>query len=169
MTMLDLTPDLCDEHSLQVRHILLNWQHIGGKPVFWGEVITVRCFEDNSRVKELLATPGKGRVLVVDGGASLRRALIGDLIAHSAIQNGWSGMVVAGAVRDVGTINNMAIGIKALGVCPVKTERRGLGDVDCDIELGGIVIASGDYVYADLNGVITSQHALTLPSYPINE
>lgn len=161
--MLDITPDLCDEYPQQVKLLPQTWLHIGKTKLFYGPVETVRCFEDNSRVKELLATPGEGRVLLVDGEGSLNRALVGDLIAQSAMENGWAGVVVLGAIRDVGTIDQMEFGIKALGACPIKTERRGLGYAGCNLELAGVEVVSGDYLYADLNGVLVSKEALPLP------
>ena len=124
--------------------------------------ITVKCFEDNSKVKELLATPGAGRVLFVDGGGSLRRALLGDLIAASAVKQGWSGVVVYGAVRDVDALAEMDLGVQALGTTPLKTERRGLGDANVPVRVAGVSIKSGDWLYADNNGVIISPRALLM-------
>ena len=161
--MRDLLPDLCDAHpgKFQLLHGPLH--NYGGRSIFYGPVVTVKCFEDNSRVKELLQTPGDGHVLVVDGGGSHGRALMGDLIARSAVENGWAGVVINGVVRDVGEIALMDLGVKALGSCPVKTERRGQGEVNVPLNIFGITIMPGDYLYADLNGVIISRQQLTLP------
>jgi len=150
------TPDLCDANEDLVQVLELPFRNLGGRKAFGGEVVTVKCFEDNSRVKELLATPGEGRVLLVDGGGSLRKALMGDLIAASAVQNGWAGVVIYGAIRDVDAIAASDLGVQALGATPLKTERRGLGDVDMPVRLAGVTIKPGDYLYADNNGVIVS-------------
>jgi len=158
--MWDLLPDLCDDYPNEVSVTELQWQHFGAQPIFTGEVVTVRCPEDNSMVKIWLAKPGHGKVLVVDGGGMLRRALLGDMLAQQALDNGWAGIVIHGALRDVGTINRMAIGVKALGVCPVKTDKRGLGDEQLALRIGGVEIRPGDHLYADLNGVLISRKPL---------
>lgn len=137
----------------------------GGHSAFGGEVVTVKCFEDNSRVKELLATNGKdangrGKVLVVDGGASMRCALLGDMIAQSAVDNGWAGVIVYGCVRDVDDLAAMPIGVQALGSTPRKSNRQGVGETHVTLRFGGMSLASGMYVYADNNGIIVSDNAL---------
>lgn len=154
--MLDLLPDLCDEHAdlLQVADPL--FRDYGGKPLFHGQAVTLSCFEDNSLVRELVSHPGQGKVMVIDGGGSLRRALLGDQLAIKAAEQGWEGILIHGAVRDVGTLATLSLGIKALGACPVKTAKRGLGELDVVLTFAGVRIAPGDYVYADLNGVLVS-------------
>nr|WP_315040920.1 ribonuclease E activity regulator RraA [uncultured Moraxella sp.] len=132
----------------------------GGLSSFGGEVVTVKCFEDNSRVKELLATAGDGKVLVIDGGASMRCALLGDMIAQSAVDNGWAGVIVYGCVRDVDMIAKMSIGVKALASTPRKSNRKGVGEVGETLQFGGVTIKQGDFIYADNNGIIISQQAL---------
>lgn len=137
----------------------------GGKDRFCGEVVTVKCFEDNSRVKELLNQVGKdaagnGKVLVVDGGGSMRCALLGDMIAASAINNGWAGVVVYGCVRDVDDMAQMDIGVMALGCTPRKSTRRGEGHTDLEISFGDMTVSSGMHIYADNNGMIASKAAL---------
>jgi len=107
-------------------------------------------------VRELVNRPGQGRVMVIDGGGSLRRALLGDQLAIKAAEQGWEGIVIYGAVRDVGTLATLALGVKALAPCPVKTEKRGLGELDAVVSFAGVTIHQGDYVYADLNGVLVS-------------
>jgi regulator of ribonuclease activity A len=126
----------------------------GGREAFAGPAQTVKCFEDNSKVKELAATPGQGRVLVVDGGSSLRRALLGDLIAAAAAANGWAGFVIAGAVRDVEVLRTLDLGVKALGSIPLKTDKRGLGDVGLPVSIGGVTVHPGDQVFADATGIV---------------
>ncbi|MDO6764494.1 putative 4-hydroxy-4-methyl-2-oxoglutarate aldolase [Agarivorans sp. 1_MG-2023] len=161
--MQDLLPELCDLYPEQVKLLDPIFTLYGAKPLFWGQVVTVKCWQDNSRVKELLATPGEGKVLVVDGGGSVERALMGDLIADSAYVQGWAGVVINGAIRDVSAINTMDLGVRALAACPMKTERKGLGELNCSIELAGQEIKPGMFVYADENGVLVSEQALELP------
>lgn len=154
--MLDLLPDLCDQHgdALQVADPLFH--DFGGKPLFYGQAVTLSCYEDNSLVRELVNRPGQGRVMVIDGGGSLRRALLGDQLAIKAAEQGWEGIVIFGAVRDVGTLATLALGVKALAACPVKTEKLGQGELDAVVSFAGVTIHPGDYVYADLNGVLAS-------------
>ncbi|WP_375055454.1 putative 4-hydroxy-4-methyl-2-oxoglutarate aldolase [Zobellella sp. DQSA1] len=161
--MLDLLPDLCDEHADKVRVLEPCFRDFGGEQIFWGQVVTVRCYEDNSRVRELVATPGTGKVLVVDGGAMVRRALLGDLLAAKAVENGWEGIVINGAIRDAGAIGAMALGVKALATCPIKTEKRGLGDVDVPVTFAGVTLYPGDYLYADINGILVAREPLSHP------
>jgi regulator of ribonuclease activity A len=154
--MLDLLPDLCDQYgdALQVADPLFH--DFGGKPLFYGQAVTLSCYEDNSLVRELVNRPGQGRVMVIDGGGSLRRALLGDQLAIKAAEQGWEGIVIFGAVRDVGTLATLALGVKALAACPVKTEKLGKGELDAVVSFAGVTIHPGDYVYADLNGVLVS-------------
>ncbi|MCE9934700.1 putative 4-hydroxy-4-methyl-2-oxoglutarate aldolase [Aeromonas salmonicida] len=154
--MLDLLPDLCDQYgdALQVADPLFH--DFGGKPLFYGQAVTLSCYEDNSLVRELVNRPGQGRVMVIDGGGSLRRALLGDQLAIKAAEQGWEGIVIFGAVRDVGTLATLALGVKALAACPVKTEKLGQGELDAVVSFAGVTIHPGDYVYADLNGVLVS-------------
>ncbi|EKE77849.1 putative 4-hydroxy-4-methyl-2-oxoglutarate aldolase [Gallaecimonas xiamenensis] len=158
--MLDLLPDLCDHHGDQLELVEAPLLDLGGTAIFFGQVVTVKCFEDNSRVKELLATPGQGRVLVVDGGASLAKALMGDLIAQSAVDNGWAGVVIFGAIRDAGAIAQMPLGVKALGCTPFKTDRKGQGLAEVALKCGGVHIRPGQWLYADKNGVVLSDARL---------
>ncbi|MDR2374040.1 MAG: ribonuclease E activity regulator RraA [Bifidobacteriaceae bacterium] len=148
------TPDLADQHPDTAQALRAGFVSFGGREAFSGPAQTVKCFEDNSKVKELAATPGEGRVLVVDGGGSLRRALLGDLIAAAAAANGWAGFVIGGAVRDVEVLRDLNLGIKALGAIPLKTDKRGIGDVGVPVEVGGVVIRPGDQVFADATGIV---------------
>ncbi len=124
--------------------------------------MTVRCYHDNSKVKEILSQNGKGKVLVVDGHGSCQKALMGDQIAISAIENEWEGVIINGAVRDVVAMSQMDLGIKALGACPFKTEKRGAGDVNVTLSIHNQMIQPGDYIYADWNGVLLSPVELDL-------
>ena len=155
------TPDLCDANADIVRVISgLNWQSYGARKAFGGPVKTIKCFEDNSRLKELVGEPGEGRVLVVDGGGSLRNALIGDLLAARARDHDWAGVIVYGACRDVEVLAEVDLGVLALGCVPRKSVRRGEGQVDIPVSFGGVTIAPGDHIYADANGVIVADRAL---------
>ncbi len=149
------TPDLCDQYPADVKVVTPNtFRDYGAIECFHGQVVTIKCFEDNSRVKEQLAQPGKGRVLVVDGGSSLRRALLGDLIAANAVENGWAGVVIFGSVRDVEILATLNLGIKALGSIPLKTDRRGEGQLNLPLVVGGIEVQPGEFLIADTNGVV---------------
>jgi regulator of ribonuclease activity A len=154
------TPDLCDAYADDVRVCELPFRSFGGRASFRGQVVTVKCFEDNSLVKATLADPGDGRVLVVDGGGSLRRALLGDQVATLAVQNGWAGVVVYGAVRDVDELRVLDLGIKALGCVPLKTEKRGEGCQQVEVRFGGVNFTPGEYLAADSNGLIVSSRVL---------
>lgn len=155
-----VTPDLCDEFPDLVQVLEPMLGNFGGIEAFGGEVVTVKCFEDNSIVKEQVGLPGQGRVLVVDGGGSMRHALLGDMLAESAAKNGWAGLVIYGCIRDVDVIEQTALGVQALGTHPRKTEKRGLGDLNVPVTFGGLTFKPGDYVYADNNGVILSPEPL---------
>lgn len=161
--MKDILPDLCDLYPTYVSIADPIFQDFGGRTEFHGEAVTVFCFEDNSRVRELVQTAGKGKVLVVDGGGSRRRALLGDMLAEKAMQNGWEGVVIHGAVRDVVAQGKLDLGIKALCAHPMPTEKKGLGDVGKTVSFAGITIANGDYIYCDLNGVLVAKQPLALP------
>jgi regulator of ribonuclease activity A len=153
------TPDLSDDHP-QVSAIELQFNNYGALQQFGGAVVTIKCHEDNSLVKQCVGEPGAGRVIVVDGGGSLRRALLGDMLAEQAAANGWAGLVINGVIRDVDQIGQTQLGVQALGTCPLKTEKLGVGQRDIIVHMGGVAIAPGDYVYADNNGVIVSKQAL---------
>ncbi|GLS84484.1 putative 4-hydroxy-4-methyl-2-oxoglutarate aldolase [Paraferrimonas haliotis] len=160
--MNDLLPDLFDQFADKIHWVSSSYRSFGGHQCFYGPIETVKCFEDNSKVKSLLNQPGQGRVLVVDGGGSMRRALLGDLIAASAIANGWAGVIINGCIRDAGEIADMAIGVQALGTAPIKTEKLGVGIVGETIELNNIKIRSGQWIYADLNGIAVSESQLEI-------
>ena len=148
------TCDLYDSLGTRARVLPPLFQDFGGRPRFGGVIVTVRCFEDNSRVKEVLATAGRGKVLVVDGGGSQRCALMGDLIARSAVDNGWEGVVIYGCIRDRVALRDLALGIKALAAIPRKSERRGEGQIQLPIEIAGVACRPGDRLVADEDGVI---------------
>ena len=160
MTLKISTCDICDDFPDKVRALPPVFSDFGAKIAFHGPVRTVKCFEDNSKVKAVLATPGNGAVLIVDGGGSLRRSLVGGNVAASAAKNGWSGIIVYGAVRDSLELEATELGLKALALIPVKTDKKDVGDVDIAIEIENVAIAPGAYVYADEDGIIICLEAL---------
>jgi regulator of ribonuclease activity A len=155
-----VTCDLCDAHPGDVRVVAAGLRNFGGRTIFCGSLVTVKCFEDNSLVKEQVGTPGHGRVLVVDGGGSLRCALLGDMLAAEASRNGWAGLIIHGAVRDVDELQRTEVGIQALGCIPLKSVRQGRGDLNIPVSFGGVTFLPGEFVYADNNGVIVSARSL---------
>jgi regulator of ribonuclease activity A len=155
-----VTCDLCDENPEDVRVCEPMFSQFGGRECFGGEIVTAKCFEDNSRVKEMLGTPGAGKVLVVDGGGSLRCALLGDMIGEDAVKNGWEGVIVYGCVRDVDALGTLDLGVQALASIPLKSNRRGEGQKDIAVSFGGVAFRPGEFVYADNNGVIVSAKKL---------
>ena len=158
------TCDFCDAHkndaSGAFRVLPPVFQSFGGVPVFAGAVSTVKCHEDNTLVKAAVDSPGQGRVLVVDGGGSLRRALVGGNLAAAAARNGWAGIVVDGCVRDVAELNASAVGIRALALMPLPTEKRNEGQRDVPVQVQGVWVRPGDWLYADADGVVVSAQQL---------
>lgn len=150
------TADLYDQFLDDARVPLdIAWQSYGSLTHFSGPVVTIKCFEDNSRIKECAAQPGHGRVLVVDAGGSRRCAVLGDMIAQQARDNDWRGMVVYGCVRDVAVLRTLdRFGVVALGSVPRKSTRRGEGQVDATIRIGNVEVTTGDHVVADADGVL---------------
>ncbi|NDP61567.1 ribonuclease E activity regulator RraA [Polaromonas sp.] len=152
------TCDLCDVHKNdctgQFRVLPPVFRNFGGLARFSGPVSTVKCFEDNSLVKEAVDSPGEGRVLVVAGGASLRRALVGGNLGAAAARNGWAGVVVDGCVRDVSELAQCDTGICALAAMPLPTEKRQQGQRDVAVQVQGIWVYPGDWLYADEDGMV---------------
>jgi len=161
--MSDLLPDLCDQYPDLVEVAEPMFINFGGREAFGGEIVTVRACEDNSLVKEQLARPGAGKVLIVDGAGSLRRAMMGDQIAESAVNNDWEGVIVYGAIRDVNTISGLDLGVMALGAIPLKTQRRGVGELNVPVSFAGITFRPGHYVYGDNNGLLVASRQLATP------
>ncbi|MGF1699718.1 putative 4-hydroxy-4-methyl-2-oxoglutarate aldolase [Photobacterium makurazakiensis] len=160
--MNDLLPDLCDHYEQDIHWLPLAMHDYGGRSVFYGELVTLRCFEDNSLVRDIVSLPGKGKVLFIDGHGSCTKALLGDQLALLAHKNGWEGIVINGAARDIATLATIDIGVKALGVCPIKTVKRQTGEKNVTLIVAHTLIYPGDMIYADLNGVIFSKHSLDL-------
>ncbi len=152
------TCDLCDARMADVgsRFFILPpvFRDFGGLPRFRGVVATVRCHEDNSMVRAALDEPGDGRVLVVDGGGSVRRALVGGNVAAAAAKNGWAGIVVDGAVRDVAELAETRVGIRALALIPIPTAKRGAGERDVAVQIHGVWVRPGDRLFADADGIV---------------
>jgi regulator of ribonuclease activity A len=152
------TADLVDEHGDRLLVCDVQFRQFGAHRAFTGPVRTVSCHQDNGLLRELLRTPGDGAVLVVDGGGSVHTALTGDVIAGSAVENGWAGLVVHGAVRDSALLAGLPLGIQAIGTNPRKSTKTGSGAVDVPVGFGGIVITPGDTLYADDDGVAVLPH-----------
>jgi regulator of ribonuclease activity A len=148
------TADACDRFGAQARVLDLPLRQFGGRRSFYGPVRTVRCHRDNELVRQLLADPGMGSVLVVDGGGSTRSALLGDRLADDAVRNGWSGVVVHGAVRDSAVLEQTELGVAAITTHPERSAKTGRGDVDVPLALGGAAVNPGDVVLADLDAVL---------------
>lgn len=152
------TCDLCDAHKTDssgaFRVLPPLFHDYGGVVRFDGPVATVQCLDDNSRVREAVNSPGQGCVLVVDGGGSLRRALVGGNLAAAAAANGWAGLVVHGAVRDKAELAACAVGIRALALMPWPTDRQDQGLRDVPVQLGGVWVRPGDWLYADEDGIV---------------
>lgn len=151
------TADLYDGRGEELDSVSLQFQDLGGRTHFSGPVRTIRCLEDNALVKSTLATPGDGAVLVVDGGGSLRTALMGDLIAASAVANGWAGVVINGAIRDRQAIAGLDLGVKALGSNPRKSSKAGTGETDVDLDLDGVRIRPGARIWCDPDGILVER------------
>lgn len=151
------TADLYDERGDDLQSLSLQLQDLGGCTTFDGPIRTVRCFRDNAIVKRVLATPGDGAVLVIDGGGSLDSALMGDLIAASAVANGWVGVVIHGAIRDRAAIATLELGVKALGSNPRKSAKAGLGALDEPVTFGGVTFRPGAHLFADADGVLVER------------
>lgn len=158
-----VTPDLCDANPDLVQVLEPMFSNFGGRDSFGGQIVTIKCFEDNSLVKAQAELDGRGKVLVVDGGGSLRCALLGDMIAAKAAQNGWEGLIIYGCVRDVDVLVQTNVGVQALAAHPLKTDKRGLGDLNVVVTFAGVTFRPGEYVYADNNGVIVSPQPLQMP------
>jgi len=154
MTDAVATADLYDEHEEALQSCDLQLRQYGGRVRFSGEIVTVRCFQDNALVKAVLGEPGTGKVLVVDGGGSVHSALIGDMIGDLAVAAGWEGVVINGAVRDSALLAQIDLGVKALGTNPRKSSKLGTGERDVEVEFGGAVFTPGRTLVSDEDGVV---------------
>ena len=154
------TADLDDTHGEALRVLAPMFRDFGGLQTFAGPVATLKVYEDNSLVRAALEEPGQGRVLVVDGGGSLRCALVGDNLAALGHKNGWAGIVVYGCIRDAVPIGAIAIGVKAIATNPRKSVKKGEGERDVTLRFADVMIAPGDYLYADVDGVVVADKKL---------
>ncbi len=154
------TADLVDAHYDEVKFCDLAFRSFGKKNAFLGPVQTVKCFEDNGLLKAELQKPGKGRVLVVDAGGSTRIAVLGDMLAAALDKNGWAGIIINGVIRDSAQINEMDVGVKALGTCPVKSIKLNQGQIGTAIHFGGVNFTPQNFVYCDEDGVLVTDRAL---------
>lgn len=154
------TTDLCDDHADHLRIVSPLFRDYGGKPMFHGRITTVKVFEDNSLVRSTLEEPGEGRVLVVDGGGSMRCALLGDNLAELGRKNGWAGVLVYGCVRDAADLARIDIGVKALNTHPLKSVKKGVGERDVPVTFAGVTFHVGEWLYGDEDGVIVAAEAL---------
>lgn len=156
-----LTTDLLDNNEALIQQERLRvmapmFQKYGGKLAFAGSIVTLKLFEDNSLVRAVLGEPGEGKVLVIDGGGSLRCALLGDQLAEMAVKNGWEGVVVYGCIRDSAAINTLPLGVRALNTHPLKTVKKNIGERDVNVTFGGVTLKPGEWLCADEDGVIVS-------------
>ena len=160
-----LTTDLLDNNETliqqeQLRIVAPMFQRYGGKTAFAGQIVTLKLFEDNSLVRAVLGEPGTGKVLVIDGGGSMRCALLGDQLAEMAVKNGWEGIVVYGCIRDSAAINGLPLGVRALNTHPLKTVKKNIGERDVNVTFGGVTLKPGEWLCADEDGVIVSTTSL---------
>lgn len=158
--MIPATADLCDAHPDTVKVCHIPFRSFGKVTAFSGPIRTLSVLDDNALVRQALERPGQGAVLVVNGGGSLKRALVGDNLARLAIDNGWAGVIVFGAVRDSGVIDTMDVGVKAVGTIPLRADRDAIGEVDIPTSFGGVIFTPGDWLYADADGVIVAPRRL---------
>jgi regulator of ribonuclease activity A len=158
------TTDICDEYGDQIKVAEpIGFKHFGARKIFSGQIETIKCHEDNSLVRTAVATSGEGKVLVVDGGGSLRCALLGDLLAEKAQQNAWEGIVIYGCIRDSAVIATLDIGVLALATHPRKSEKRNIGLNNVTLQFAGIHFVPGQYLYADTDGIVISEQRVQLP------
>lgn len=156
------TAELSDKYPGKFTAADPGYQSYGGRKRFHGQVVTLKLFEDNSLVRKLLNTSGKGKVLVVDGGGSMRAALLGDQLAALAVEQGWEGIVIYGCIRDSAAIAQMNLGVLALGTHPFKTEKRNEGQENLCLRFSGLNIEPGNFIYADEDGILLSKELLLL-------
>ncbi|VTM24562.1 Regulator of ribonuclease activity A [Stutzerimonas stutzeri] len=159
------TSELCDLYADQVDVVEPIFSSFGGVNTFYGKVTTIKCFENNGLIAEVLEENGKGRVLVVDGGGAVRRGLIDAELAQLAADNGWEGIIVYGAVRQIQQLENINLGIHALAPIPVSADENNIGESDIPVNFGGVTFFPEDYIYADLTGIILSQEPLDLENF----
>ena len=155
------TTDLCDAHPEKVKIAdPIGFKDFGGTKIFSGKIETVKCFEDNSFVRKALEQNGEGKVLVVDGGGSMRCALLGDMLGELGVKNKWNGIIVYGCIRDSAAMATLALGVKALNTIPLKSNKRNEGQPNIPVRFAGVDFIPGEFVYCDEDGVIVSKEEL---------
>jgi regulator of ribonuclease activity A len=154
------TADLCDANQDRVQVVLPGLKNFGGKPRFYGEIVTIHALGDFSHVREQVNSSGVGKVLVIDNEGALNRAMLGDLLAASACENGWHGIVINGCIRDSADIAAMDIGVKALATIPVRGAREGKGELNPELQFMGASFRPGEFLYSDEDGIILSPNTL---------
>lgn len=155
-------PDLCDEFPELVRVATPMFSNYGGRISFGGKIVTVKCYEDNSLVAQQVELPGEGKVLVVDGGGSIRCGLLGDNLALKAANNKWEGIVVYGCIRDVDIIASIDLGVQAIGSHPMKSVKRNIGLLGEQLHFANVIFIPSEYIYCDNNGVLVSAEPLVI-------
>ncbi len=151
------TADLFDDHGDRLQVCEPLFCDYGGNKSFCGPIVTIKCFEDNSLVGDTLGTPGNGQVLVVDAGGSKRCAMLGDRLAQKGVDNGWAGVLMFGCIRDAEDIGTMPLGVKALATMPRKSIKKGIGEKDLEVCFAGVTFRSGEWLYADRDGIVVSK------------
>lgn len=154
------TADLCDAHEQDLHVVESMFHRYGRLAAFDGPIATVKCYEDNSMVREALTEPGDGRILVVDGGGSQRRALLGDALGELAVRNGWKGIVINGCIRDSASVDELELGVRALGTIPLRTHKRGDGQRNVSVSFAGVTFRPGAHLYADADGIVVAARPL---------
>lgn len=154
------TTDLCDQYAEELQVAEPGLRDFGGRTMFSGRIVTLKVFEDNSLVREALDNDGTGQVLVVDGGGSLRCALLGDRLAALAVGHGWNGIVINGCIRDGAEIAALPLGVRALATHPLKSIKRGVGERQLPVRFAGIHFHPGHFLYADHDGIVVARRDL---------
>jgi regulator of ribonuclease activity A len=154
------TADLCDHHSNDLVILNQNFKSYGKIKSFYGKIQTVKCLNDNSKVRDIVNTNGLNMVLIIDGAASMDCALLGDMLAEAAFRNNWSGIIVNGCIRDSDVIANINLGVFALTTIPIKSVKNNIGEVNIEVEFMGVKFKPGEYIYADMDGIIISKKEL---------
>ena len=158
-----ITADLVDAHEPELQSCEVQFRSFSARPRFHGPIRTLKTFEDNKLLKELFSSAGHGAVLVVDSAGSLRCSMLGDFIAALGERNGWAGIVIWGAVRDVTALGQLTLGVKALGSNPLRSSKRGVGQVDVPVSFGGVAFRPGEWLYSDEDGIVVCERELPLP------
>ena len=157
------TTDLCDKYPDKIKiSETIGFKDFGGRKIFSGKIYTVKCFEDNSFVRKALETNGEYKVLIVDGGGSMRCALLGDMLGDLAIKNNWNGIIIYGCLRDSAAMGKLPLGVKALNTIPLKSNKKNMGEENITVHFAGIDFVPGEFVYCDDDGIIVSKEKLSI-------